>query len=321
MYNIIQFTQTHAHSYKTEKSIFNIIIGKKSHQTFFDACSQQLLSLYHSMPNLKYPSFERYFTQDSAESNPNDSITTHPRHTYDSLMNTFKALQLLTQTISNTKHNIYQFIPITQHSTVHQKVKNVYNETINNNLHEDFIKELHALFEAIVTTNGTTYLHYYLQGYEESMYTRQQVSLIEDISQERLFELEMIDLVTLLYTIENKEKYPILHKLIVLPTILNKTELTYKGLQQRLDFEQLAAQQQVKINTIEDHILELFIKGYIKDYTNYLETTNYIEFLKYYETHRNQRLREYKALFPNLSYFNIKLVIVGIERGELNVTT
>ncbi|RIN28700.1 hypothetical protein BU068_12925, partial [Staphylococcus succinus] len=95
----------------------------------------------------------------------------------------------------------------------------------------------------------------------------------------------------------------------------------YKGLRQGLDFEQLAAQQQVKINTIEDHILELFIKGYIKDYTDYLETTNYIEFLKYYETHRNQRLREYKALFPHLSYFKIKLVIVGIERGELNVAT
>lgn len=34
MYNIIQFAQTHAHNYKTEKSIFNIITGKKSHQTF-----------------------------------------------------------------------------------------------------------------------------------------------------------------------------------------------------------------------------------------------------------------------------------------------
>ncbi|MEJ7245477.1 hypothetical protein WL360_12175, partial [Staphylococcus epidermidis] len=83
-------------------SIFNIITGKKSHQTFFDACSQQLLSLYHSLPNLKYPSFERYSNNFNIETAQYQSIINHPRHTYDSLVNTFNAIQLLTQTLSNT---------------------------------------------------------------------------------------------------------------------------------------------------------------------------------------------------------------------------
>lgn len=102
MYNIIHFAYTNAHNYKTEKSIFNIITGKKSHQTFFDACSQQLLTLYHSLPNLKYPSFERYSNNFNIETEQYQSIINHPRHTYDSLINTFHAIQLLTQTLSNT---------------------------------------------------------------------------------------------------------------------------------------------------------------------------------------------------------------------------
>ncbi|PTE73936.1 hypothetical protein BUY44_03525, partial [Staphylococcus devriesei] len=63
MHSIISYASTHAFNYKTDKSIYNILSGKKTHQTFFDACSQQLLSLYHSFPKLKYPSFERFITE------------------------------------------------------------------------------------------------------------------------------------------------------------------------------------------------------------------------------------------------------------------
>ncbi|MDW5471532.1 helix-turn-helix domain-containing protein [Staphylococcus equorum] len=321
MYNIIQFAQTHAHNYKTEKSIFNIITGKKSHQTFFDACSQQLLSLYHSMPNLKYQSFERYFNRFNDQHNSYQNIVNHPRHTFDSLTNTFKAIQLLAQTLSNTQHKVYQFVPITQHSTVHQQVKFVYKEIISNQLQEQFISELTTLFQSILNKNNTIYIHYYLQGFEESMYTRQQISLIEDIPQEHLFELEFTDLVTLMYEIEHESNYPLLNKLIVLPSLLNKTEQTYLGLQNGLNFEQLAAQQNVKPNTIDDHILELFIKGYISNYEDYLTHSTYTDFMTYYISHRSERLRNYKEIFSHLSYFELKLIIVGIERGEINVTT
>ncbi|MFG6168652.1 hypothetical protein ACF7P6_08705, partial [Staphylococcus aureus] len=58
MQHIIKTALQQTFNYKTNKSIYNILVGKKSHQTFFDACSQQQLSLYHSLPLLKYPSFE-----------------------------------------------------------------------------------------------------------------------------------------------------------------------------------------------------------------------------------------------------------------------
>ncbi|PHK49243.1 helix-turn-helix domain-containing protein [Staphylococcus edaphicus] len=317
MYNIIHFAYTNAHNYKTEKSIYNIITGKKSHQTFFDACSQQLMSLYHSMPNLKYPSFERYSSHFNIESQQYQNVSNHPRHTYDSLVNTFNAIQLLTQTLSNIKHDIHQFIPVTQHNIVQTQVKRLYQKITKDNLQTQFIEELTSLFHNLCQKNTNVYLHYYLQGFEESMYTRQQVSLIEAIPQEKLFELEIRDLVTLMYELEIKQQYPLLNQLIILPSLLYKTELTYHGIQQGMRFEELAAQQNVKPNTIQDHILELFIKGYLTQYSSYLLHKQYEQFIPYYLSNRSERLRNYKTAFPELSYFEIKLIIVGLERGDI----
>lgn len=321
MYNLIHFTRTQAHNYKTEKSIYNIITGKKSHQTFFDACSQQLLSLYHSLPNLKYPSFVGYAQNETQDVDDTQLIRTHPRYTYDSLLNTFKAIQLLTQTISNVAHDSFQFVPVTHNSTIQYRVKKVYNNFKNKDISYKINNELNILFSSITEKNNKTYLHYYLQGYKESMYTRQQVSLIEGISQQQLFVLEMNDLVIMMFELENVTKYPVLSQLIILPTLLFKTEETYKGIKRGLNFKQLAKIQNVKPNTIEDHILELFIKGYLSHYDTFIYEKTYTHFLSYYVENRSERLRNYKEKFPKLNYFEIKLLIIGFERGDLNVTS
>ena len=62
------------------------------------------------------------------------------------------------------------------------------------------------------------------------MYTRQQISLIEDIKQSELFELEMNQLIDLLDEIEDESNYPILSQTIILPQLLNQTFLSYQKL-------------------------------------------------------------------------------------------
>ena len=54
---------------------------------------------------------------------------------------------------------------------------------------------------------------------------------------------------------------------------------------------------------------------------NYLNSQHDTSFLRFYIGNRGERLRNYKEKFPELSYFEIKLLIVGFERGDLNVTT
>lgn len=40
---------------------------------------------------------------------------------------------------------------------------------------------------------------------------------------------------------------------------------------------------------------------------------------KFYQQHRGERLKFYKEQFDTLSYFQLKVLIVGFERGDLNV--
>lgn len=316
MKEIIQYTKKHAFDYKTNKSIYNILIGKKTHQTFFDACSQQLLSLYHSLPNLKYPSFERYIHENMIQSN---EFITHPRHTYDSLLATFNVIQLLTQTISYYQHQVTSFIPTTQNSEIQKRVKQLYYFIKQNGKIKDFIDEVYTLFHELNQQKSSTYLHYYLQGFEELMYTRQQVSLIENIPQSKLYEEELIELTLLIDEIEKLDKYPILNQTIVLPSLLKKTSGTLNLIRKGRSITEITYIQDVKLNTIEDHILEIFIKGYDHNYNTYIEHHNMETFISFYKLHRGEKLKFYKEHFDNLSYFQIKLLIVGIEREDISV--
>lgn len=64
-------------------------------------------------------------------------------------------------------------------------------------------------------------------------------------------------------------------------------------------------------------VLELFIKGYFSEYQTFVNGPQTSEFIAFYDQNRGQRLKLYKEEFDQLTYFQIKLLIVGIERGEL----
>lgn len=149
------------------------------------------------------------------------------------------------------------------------------------------------------------------------MYTRQQISLIESIPQSELFEREMNELIDILNQLKDSTKYPILSQAIILSPLLTNTYLSYQKLKSGLNLKEIAQLQNVKLNTIEDHILEMYIKGYLIDYTLFINKKDILEFINYYQKHRGERLKFYKEHFTDWTYFQIKLVIVGIERGDL----
>ena len=125
------------HSIIKPIKVFITFWMEKITSNIFDACSQQLLSLYHSLPKLKYPSFERFL---DTYDNQNTDISIHPRYTYDSMIQTFSCIQLLIQTITHFKNNHLNFIPITQQITVQSRVKQIYSKILEQNLVDDFEK-------------------------------------------------------------------------------------------------------------------------------------------------------------------------------------
>lgn len=310
---IIQYIKTHAFHYKTDKSIYNILIGAKTHQTYFDACSQQLLSLYHSQPHLKYTSFERI----SHENNENQSsipLKVSTRYTFESMQQTFQVLQLLIQTISFKQHHTLSFIPVSEISKVQKRVKHIYYKLEQQQCLDAFKSEVYQLFELLNQVQPYALLHYFLQGYDEVMYTNQQVSLIENLTLSELATIKMNDLVEMMHFLEDKVQFPILHQMIILPSLSLNSKDTLKLAKNGLSLETIAQKEGVKVNTIEDHIIELYIKGYFTNYSLYLDTDNLDAFKNFYTNHREERLRNFKAAFPDMSYFEIKLAIVLLAR-------
>lgn len=47
----------------------------------------------------------------------------HPRYTFESLGQTFQAIQLLVQTMSNTMQQDFRFVPISQNNKIQETVK------------------------------------------------------------------------------------------------------------------------------------------------------------------------------------------------------
>ncbi|PTJ89238.1 hypothetical protein BU032_12430, partial [Staphylococcus simulans] len=61
-------------------------------------------------------------------------------------------------------------------------------------------------------------------------------------------------------------------------------------------------------------IIELYIKGYFTDYSLYLDKEDLNEFKTFYIDRQEERLRNFKAALPNMSYFEIKLAITILAR-------
>ncbi|MHD0397661.1 helix-turn-helix domain-containing protein [Staphylococcus simulans] len=310
---IIQYIKKHTFHYKTDKSIYNILIGAKTHQTYFDACSQQLLSLYHSQPDLKYTSFERIYHQNH-EAIASIPLKVSTRYTFESIQQTFQVLQLLVQTISFKQHHTLSFIPVSEISKVQKRVKKIYFELETHQHFQSFKTEIYQLFELLNQAQPHSILHYFLQGYDEVMYTNQQVSLIENLNISELAIIKMNDLVEMIHLIEDKTTFPILNQAIILPTLSINTKDTLKLVHSGSSLERIAHQEGVKVNTIEDHIIELYIKGYFTDYSLYLDSEKLNEFKAYYLGRQEERLRNFKAAFPDMSYFEIKLAITKLAR-------
>lgn len=314
MKHLIQYIYHHSSAYKTRKSIFNIIIGKKSHQTFFDAVSLNILSLFGCAPKLKFEQFEQIISQ---EENDIKEVQTSNSMTYQTLDGTFKAFQLLIQTVSYIQNNQRTFLPIASQVEIHDTVRQIYYEIEHQQLQEAFEQEVTSLFKLLSEKHDIIYAHYLLTGYDEPMYTFSQISMIESIDINDLYTAHYEELLSIYLIIQNADQFPILSQCMMPLEVSDRVIQTLQLLQKGYTIEKIAQIEQVRETTVEDHILDLFMKNILTNYDDFLPTP-YNQFLKYYEDQPYQRLKLYKEQFDTLSYFELKLAIIGSAKGELH---
>lgn len=315
MKTLIQFAYHQASPYKTEKSIYNIITGKKSHQTFFDAVSLNLFTLFGIQKNLSWETFLTYITHE-----PNDlRIPTNNQATFQTLNQTFENIQLLIQTLSHLKHQSTSFMPVSSQIDTHLKVKQVYHQIKHQHLEENVYREIHHLFKKLNQQQPQSVIHYFLTGYEEGMYTAHQVALIEKVHPEALTVLIYKDLYYLHSLLGETEEFPILTQCRTTLKVSQAVYRTFLLIKEGHSIESISQKNRISVNTVYDHIIDLFINDYLEDYRLFINETQQIQsFAKYYERFPKQRLKFYKNKFDMFTYFEIKLIIICITKGVLH---
>lgn len=311
---LISFAYRRAFPHKNKKSIYNIIIGKKTHQTFFDATSLELLSLYGCAPHISFEHFEALVSKSDIR---HVDIPTSTHVTYPILQQSFVALQLLIQTLSHAQHQHFQFIPLTSQIDIHQKVKYMYHQIKHHGTLESAKAEIYSLFKTLNDKHANSTAHYYLTGYDETMYTQRQVGQVTELDDDALTVSHYNDLLMIYELLSDTTQFPILHQCITAFPISHTVKRSLTRLLEGQTVTQIAQQTQRTENTIQDHILELFICNYLTSYTDFLQ--NHInDFIRFYMQQPYERLRFYKEHFEQLSYFEIKLAIIGIAKGDLH---
>ncbi|UEX89136.1 helix-turn-helix domain-containing protein [Staphylococcus ratti] len=314
MKTLVQYAYHQASPYKTDKSIYNIIIGKKSHQTFFDAVTLNLFTLFGIKKDLTWETFTTYIK----EMPHSIDIPTSNKANYHILVQTFENLQLLIQTLSYLKHEIKTFMPTTSHVDVHQNVKKLYHQIKKAHKEDATVKEIYVLFECLNTSGTTSVIHYFLTGYDEVMYTPHQVSLIEKINPDELSLLIYHDLYTIYTLLEDTTCFPILSQCRANLEVSSAVYRTYLNIKEGQSIEAVSKINRISINTVYDHIVDLFINNYFTDLHQFIKQSEDLNrFVTFYHAQPNQRLKFYKTSFNMFSYFEIKLIIICIAKGVL----
>ncbi|WP_323702312.1 helix-turn-helix domain-containing protein [Mammaliicoccus sp. Dog046] len=303
------------HEQKTDKSIYNILVGKKTHQTYFDATIEHLKLYYGCLPNLKYDDFENIVEQSSN----NQVQPIIGNYFYSQAVETVGTLLLLIQMVSQKKHEQTTYQPLFNNKSIQHEAKKIYI-AIKDHREDDFINEVYQLFKDSNDEFNHVYLHYLLAGYRETPYTLEQIALLEDISLHSLgcHLLEEYQFVQV--SISDEMKYPVLSQIKHLPLLHQQTVTTYQLLQKTQDIAQLADIKRVKTHTIHDHIVEMYIKGYLTNKNLFISNEKYNQFIKVFEQMPNQSLKYYYENTNDIDYFELKLMYAIYAMEGLNVT-
>lgn len=234
----------------------------------------------------------------------------------------WQRLTLFVQVISNSIHGEKRYLPIQKNKEAQKWVKSVLQtvplswKQLGRKLYDELIralKEYKYMSPAIIVTR--------LTGFKSIGLTKDQACELFHLEKE-LYHFQFISyLHFLLHTIEtNKVKFPLLFLMIEdlhhdAPITLSARK-TYHLIQKGYSIEEIAAMRNLKVNTIQDHIVELALNlenFQIDPYVNEEKREKILEAAKLSPT---KQLKHIKQHIEDASYFEIRLVIARLRNEQ-----
>ncbi|MET3682361.1 uncharacterized protein YpbB [Alkalibacillus flavidus] len=335
----------HIEGERTPRSVYHILRGKKSAQTFQDSQLFSLSPYMNVLPKLKLTTFDEaidtlcntgYIDRQSSLVLLTDKgrdfchqlqepfvlngtrygVLTHPF---------VSKLHLLVQSVSNLAHNHSQFIPIVNDEDSQKEVKLLFHQKhLLQDQGESLFRELEQLCLSLPSYQADLVLQTF-SGYDQIGLSYQQ------LAERQHKDAVMIELYMMsafhqwMDVIENEPgQFPICHRLM--PAVEN-VHLTQSAVKTRqlynkgLTMDAIINHRQLKRSTIEDHIVEIAMKDTtfsIRPFITYDQEQTIRNVLQNETSMRLKRIKD--QLTDEITYFHIRLVLAKVgQKEEANI--
>lgn len=230
----------------------------------------------------------------------------------------WKRFSLFFQTIANVNNQIKYFRPVQQEQDIIDWVKNEilsFNGT-KSDLTNVFYNELYSILKQMNDVDANIFVRK-LSGASSYGMTLQQISFESKIEEDILF-LQTINVIHqfLFILVENEAKYPILKRFLIGTNSTNVTNTsmeTKRLLLEGKSIQEIAVIRNLKISTIEDHIVECVLQDQNLSISDFIQDDQFKkikEIIKELNTRKLKTIRE--ALVNEVSYFQIRLTLARI---------
>lgn len=338
---------------RTNSSIYHILQGKKSIQTVQDIHMYQLESYYGIFRSLTKGVFDKKINGLINEGMLQQVFGTEAFYTVsktgeewldqqkksNSMINYFNGLNyygvtdvfierliLLIQTITNTKMNHFNFIPVIDKTPAENWVKNVYQKkkTRETEVLETIFNELKRLLHDISDEEAEMFVDR-LTGYKNYGMNIYQLAAKYDFTSEDV-QLQLTGITHRLLDLIHRTKsdFPfmsyILRDISAGGYLTNSADKTHNFFKSGFSIEEIAQVRQLKENTIYDHIVEIALYDLNFPISHFVNEANQEKIIKAVRSTKSYKLKDIKQLVDeDITYFQIRLVLAHSKNLQKQV--
>ncbi|AXH98843.1 hypothetical protein DV702_03340 [Sporosarcina sp. PTS2304] len=324
---------------RSAQGVYYILRGKRSGQTLQDIEYYQLKSFYSLLPNLSMTNFQQaidrlategfiyfkdqivYITKKGKESAERNDWRFNGWEYRGKEREFGKRLALVVQTLSHVRVGEKMFMPIQKELPVQQFVKEFLRRELRpmSELSSMLGSELErAMDQTGLTEVQCTIFTCRLTGYGFTAFTWEQLAeqLKVPNTSIQLMYLESLHIV--LDFINDRSEFPLLNHLAtgcrVDTYLTHSAERTRKLFEHGYTIEQISSLRQLKVSTIEDHFVEMAANMKFFPFETFVSQEQIDEVWRQIEQLQTKRLRRLKEQCDELTYFQLRLIIIHGKR-------
>lgn len=348
---ILLICMNHIKAERTINAVFHLLTGKKSVQTIQDAHLYRLENYYGIYPTLRKSSFHEkveelsnknmikrvnktepfYVITEQANNWINQYQTKLPLHYFKGIHYVdvsevyMKRLLIFIQVMTNSKKKCTAYIPIIEEDFITSWVKQLY-PTVKD--YPDFyLKNLYKELELILSTIRDSDAQIFIDRFTGFGRYGLSIHQLSEKYKKNIQDIQILLVGITQYMLqklyEQENNYPTLF-MIAKGLRTNKfltasARHTYELLQNKYPIIEIARIRDLKINTIQDHIVEISLSEHNFSIDQYVTKEDQLLIMKQMQALKTTKLKAIKEnVHEHISYFQIRLVLAKQALSQVN---